>query len=120
MDIERRYGWALSSSTPRAARSAAWITASVNTDCAGRNVRARECHASRHASSAWRRRPSLRICVIVKHDPLLPLMPFPGGGITTTRVDILIEASEPGRPAAPWGRGRTGEPAGERLPALRG
>jgi Flp pilus assembly protein TadG len=43
------------------------------------------------ATGAWQSGATLRVCVITQHRALLPLVPLPAGGITTTRVDIPIE-----------------------------
>ena len=42
-------------------------------------------------TAAWATGATLRVCAITKHDALLPLVPFPAGGISRTRVDMPIE-----------------------------
>lgn len=49
--------------------------------------------------SGWTPGATLRVCLLTTHDSLLPLVPFPNGGVTTTRVDIPIEKDDlPGAP----------------------
>jgi Flp pilus assembly protein TadG len=43
------------------------------------------------SGAAWKAGYTLRVCAISQHTPLLPLVPFPAGGIGRTRVDIPIE-----------------------------
>ena len=46
---------------------------------------------------AWTQGYTLRVCALSKHQALLPLVPFPNNGLSSTRVDIPIEiASLPG------------------------
>ncbi len=40
---------------------------------------------------AWKPGYTLRVCALSQHAALLPLVPFPSGGISKTRVDIPIE-----------------------------
>jgi len=63
------------------------------------------------SGAAWKAGYTLRVCALSQHTPLLPLVPFPAGGISETRVDIPIEQ------ASSAGAGtRTGYP-GDPLPS---
>ncbi len=53
----------------------------------------------------WQAGATLRVCAMTQHDALLPLVPFPGGGINRTRVDMPIET-----PVTPAPHGPTVEP----------
>jgi Flp pilus assembly protein TadG len=39
----------------------------------------------------WVAGGTLRVCAVTKHDALMPLVPFPSGGVHFTRVDMPIE-----------------------------
>jgi Flp pilus assembly protein TadG len=44
----------------------------------------------------WAYGNTLRVCVLQRHDSLLPLVPLPDGGIIRSRVDMAIEnAADP-------------------------
>jgi Flp pilus assembly protein TadG len=41
----------------------------------------------------WVQGATLRVCAMTQHQALLPFVPLPNDGITTTRVDMPIEAA---------------------------
>jgi Flp pilus assembly protein TadG len=63
------------------------------------------------SGSTWEPGHTLRVCAVSQHTSLLPLVPFPNGGISYTRVDMPIEQATGAGAAV-----RTGY-AGDPLPA---
>jgi Flp pilus assembly protein TadG len=45
------------------------------------------------SGAAWAQGATLRVCAMTQHQALLPFVPLPNGGVTTTRVDMPIESS---------------------------
>jgi Flp pilus assembly protein TadG len=43
--------------------------------------------------AAWAQGATLRICAMTQHQALLPFVPLPNSGVTTTRVDMPIESA---------------------------
>jgi Flp pilus assembly protein TadG len=87
--------------------SAASAAAPISGTVAVRAVIATDPQAS--SGAPWKVGYTLRICALSQHDALLPLVPFPAGGVSRTRVDIPIEqASSAG---ATTRKGYAGDPA---------
>jgi Flp pilus assembly protein TadG len=45
------------------------------------------------SGGTWTQGATLRICAMTQHQALLPFVPLPNDGITTTRVDMPIESA---------------------------
>ena len=61
-------------------------------------------------SNQWVYGNTLRVCAMQKHDSLLPLVPLPGGGVISSRVDMAIENGP--APAVTRSSGADALPAG--------
>jgi hypothetical protein len=44
-------------------------------------------------AATWVQGATLRLCAMTQHQALLPFVPLPNNGITTTRVDMPIESA---------------------------
>jgi Flp pilus assembly protein TadG len=76
-------------------------------------VRAVIASAPASASGAsWQPGYTLRVCALSEHTSLLPLVPFPAGGITEARVDIPIEQASAAGAATRTGYAGDPPPAG--------
>jgi hypothetical protein len=49
---------------------------------------------ARNAEASSETAVSLRICLIEKHEGLLPLIPLPGGGVDRAKVQIMFESPD--------------------------
>lgn len=64
------------------------------------------------SGAAWKPGYTLRVCALSQHEALLPLVPFPSGGISRTRVDIPIEQASSAGAATRTGYAGDAPPSG--------